>query len=768
MSDLKLFAFQEEAAHKLRSAALAWALRCANDGPLVFGRTSIPFLGQLKAVTGAGKTPILAKVVGELGPAVVIWTSKSAAVVEQTYRNLQGKYRHLLPAAGVEILRSIPNHAAWRGLMTATDGLTIWVMTVASWNDVESASGSGSEDARLSLHRPQPDWAGSTSPWEQLRTSLKRPLWIVSDESHNQSDAQLDQLAALRPKGFFMASATPVQNALFHKWSSVIDESPEWKELANAGTVPVQTRDVVDAQLLKTTIEVVDYSSGAEESLDGVLSYVADLENAAKHESAGITPRAIYVVEESNSRRGSTELARPVAIWNYLRSKGVAADHIAVFTATRDLPLEAERIDSLSRLQSRHRHIIFNQSLQEGWDDPEAYVCYFDGVTKSFTRIRQIVGRVLRQPLAQHYATERLNTATLILNVPSAAYDSVIGDLKAELRLYGSSDDSSFAPIRVKTRKEPLPPIPVRQGLAQRLMLERFTLRAPLMAVVEAKIKSAGARPWSPDALDAPGLGSINIVSLESAEKERQEYINVARSARTRNVLYLRRRIQQANRNCLNALRPEVFKGPGLEQLSCQGSIAQSELADLASLIVQHYEQNVSYEPTPDPIKAEWMPADHRPRTNERIAFRNAAHPEYSKGDFNADELVVAQALDQFDDGIWVRNPSSPEIGYGIPLPAKVGDSLTFFPDFIWWIRGGCWGLDPTGRHLLDEKIRGKLQSLPSPRLALIVRGDIDLQAGVRSGGDGWTMVIARPNLKPLLIRKEEISELLKELAGKP
>lgn len=764
MSELKLFPFQEEAAHQLRSAALAWVLKAATDSPLYFGRSAIPFLAQLKAVTGSGKTPILAKVVGEIGPAVVIWTSKSAAVVEQTYKNLHGKYRHLLPGK-TEIVRSIPGHAAWRDLIGEKDGLTIWVMTVASWNEAESAAGAGSEDARLNLHRPQPDWSGNTSPWNQIRNALKRPLWIVSDESHNQSDAQLDQLAALRPKGFFMASATPVQNELFHRWSTVVQEDPEWRLLGAAGLVPVSTKDVVEAQLLKTTIEVVDFNSGTEENLDGVLQYITELDQAIEKEGASLCPRAIYVVEESNTRKGSSEPSRPVAIWQHLRSRGVPSEAIAVFTATRDLPVGAEKIESLSRLANRHRHIIFNQALQEGWDDPEAYVCYFDGVTKSFTRIRQIVGRVLRQPLAQHFVSERLNTATLILNVPAGSYDSVIGDLKAELRLYAPHGEDGFAAIRLKTKKDPLPSIALRPGLSERdFELERVTLRAPRMTSIEAKIKVAAARPWPQEALDAPGLGTINVVSLEDAARERQEFIDVARSARTRNGLYLRRRIQQANRNCLNAIRPELFRGNGLDQLSCQGATAQSELGDLAATAVEFYESNVEYEPTPDPLKSHWLPAPHRPRGGERLVFENSVHEAYSRGDFNSDELALAHALDTVDKGHWVRNPPSPDIGFGIPLPSKVGDSLTFFPDFLWWVNGKCWGIDPTGLHLLNAKVRGKLQDFESPRLALVVRGEVDLSTGAQKGKAGWSLVVTRKSLSPKVYVGDDLPQLLRQL----
>ena len=308
--DFKLFPFQEEAADQLRTAALSWMAYAGSESPPKYGATVIPFLGQLRAVTGAGKTPILAEVVGGLGPAVVLWTSRSSAVVEQTFNNLRGRYGPLLPP-DVKVLRDIPGQAEWRALIDADAGLTIWALTVASWNEAESAQTAGSEVARLNLHRVHPDWAGETSPWHQLRNDLRRPLWVVSDESHNQSSTQLDQLADLRPKGFFMASATPVQNERFSKWSEAIAQDTSWAALAKAGVVRVRTRDVVEAQLLKTTLSIVDFASGQAESIDGALEALRTLSEVVGDEQRSITPRAIYVVEQSNPPRGSTEEGTP-------------------------------------------------------------------------------------------------------------------------------------------------------------------------------------------------------------------------------------------------------------------------------------------------------------------------------------------------------------------------------------------------------------------------------------------------------------------------
>jgi len=763
--DFKLFPFQQDAAQALLDGALRWIARAVETEVPKYGTQPIPFLGQLRAVTGAGKTPILATVLSGVGDGVVLWTTKSSAVVEQTYINLRGKYRPLLGSGDIKIIREIPSQAEWRELITARRALTVWVLTTASWNEAESAAAGGSAEARLNLHRPQQDWAGDKSPWEQLRRDLQRPLWIVSDESHNQSTVQLDQLAALRPKGFFMASATPVVNPLFEAWQRALADDEGWAQLSSAGVIPVRTRDVVEAELLKTTIEVLDFNSGTEESLDGALEALAKARTAAAEESAPIEPRAIYVVEKSNPPRGSQEEPRPVAIWKHLRERGVPADEIAIYTDTREVPDEAERISNLSRLQARHHHIIFNQSLQEGWDDPEAYVCYFDGVTRSFVRIRQIVGRVLRQPQASRFRSEALNTATLIINTPAESYDRVLTELRTELLLYAPEDQPEQTPFRVKTRRDPLPPVSVRRKWRGKLTLPSWTLRAPDMRTMIQRLRSRAKSPWASEFLEAPGLGRKSVVSLKTDSRERTEYIEVLRSARTRNSAYVRRRLAQRNRACVNALHPDHFLGPAFDQFSCHGSVAQTELQELATQIGDHFEDRVDYQEDPDPDSATWTVGDYHPRGRETYDFKRSAHAEYARAGFNADELLFARGLDAFSRGVWIRNSSAPATGFGIPLPLKVGDSSRFYPDFLWWIDGECWAIDTTGRHLLNDKIRGKLIALDSPKVALVARGELK-DGGAVEGHDGWTVVLARRGLAPSFQHFDDLKSVLSLLAA--
>lgn len=47
-----------------------------------------PFLCRLKAITGSGKTPMLALCAATLGDAIILWTTNRGAVISQTAANL--------------------------------------------------------------------------------------------------------------------------------------------------------------------------------------------------------------------------------------------------------------------------------------------------------------------------------------------------------------------------------------------------------------------------------------------------------------------------------------------------------------------------------------------------------------------------------------------------------------------------------------------------------------------------------------------------------
>ncbi len=266
--------------------------------------------------------------------------------------------------------------------------------------------------------------------------------------------------------------------------------------------------------------------------------------------------------------------------------------------------------------------------------------------------------------------------------------------------------------------------------------------------------------------LEAPGMGRRIVVSLEREEQERDEYLAVLRSARTQNGIFLRRAIQSRNRACLNAIHPDAFSGPGYAQKSCHGSFAQVELQGVAARVVDHYESAVEYQDDPDPERKTWVLREYLPRGKDMINFRRAAHGQYALVDFNRDEREFAHALDAVGTGVWARNTPAAN-AFSIPLPAKVDDSSRFFPDFLWWVGDVCWALDTTGAHLLEPKVRGKLIALTHPRVALVVRGRVDLATNSKTTEEAWSLVRARSDLPPSSEVFDDLQSLLASLLAR-
>ena len=766
---LTLFPFQEQAAAQLSEAADDWVNAYAEGGVRKIGLTPIPLLAHLKAVTGAGKTPILAKVVGDLGPAVVLWTSVSAAVVDQTYLNLQGRYRSLLPV-GTQVLRERPSKGEWEQLMEASAGLTIWVTTVGSWNEIEAAEAGGSETARLNMHRPQPDWGGDKSPWAQLRDHLERPIWVVYDESHNQTPAQLDQLVGLRPVGFLLASATPPSSDRFDQFAKATADDVVMGPIADRARVKVATSDVVEAQLLKRVIEVENFDSDPEALLDATVARHKDLVRRAKKEGGAVSPKAVYIVESSNPRKGEV-VSRPLAIWDYLREKKVPADAIAVYTQTKILPDAAERISSLTDLEARHRHIICNRALQEGWDDPEAYVEYFDDESNSYNRIKQIIGRALRQPGAQHFADEALNTAYLYVRVPSKTFETIISGLKRELALYATDEADPYgsSAVQIKTKGAPLAEIPCKRGLAAKLTLPNYQLGEADLDDEIKKIRAQAKKEWDDEELIAPGLRTLKRISLASGDDDTR-YKSIAAATRRPNGEFLRRRIQAGNRHCVHLLEPEIFTGPAYEQRSSAGSLAQKMLAERASSVIDQFERSVQLVPNEISGEETWRISAHQPGSSDEIvSYKNAAHARYGMSR-NLDEREFADVVDSLNVGIWTRNRARGS-GYGIGLPVKVGSSNTFYPDFLWWVGDVCYAIDPTGAHILNEKVRGKLLTVERPKIVLLTRGRISRDFSALEAEEGWTMVRPlsgrAPSPEYFMALRDALVRLAKEAGAK-
>jgi type III restriction enzyme len=720
VSRIELLDFQQEAASKLVDAAVGYF----TTGQDMIGGRPVPFVGQLKAVTGAGKTPILVDVVGRLKPAIILWTTKYGAVVDQTVANLLGKYRHLLGKGNVEVLNfgDVASPAQWEYLIERKDGLTIIVSTVAMWNSSE-------KDERLNVHRPCPDW-GDRTRWDRLKLDRKRPLWVVYDEAHNTTTEQIELLDDLNPAGFFVASASQVKGKLQFYLSSL----PE--DIRKQRIIPISTRAVVEAQLLKSTISLADYDSAAEEMIADVAKRRRELEKKLQAVSSSIVPKAIYVVETSNTKVKGAE-PRPVSIWRTLVNLcKVSPETIAICTNTKELPKEAVRVETIDQLSDDFTHIVFNKKLQEGWDDPSVYVCYFDGETESATRIQQVLGRAVRQPGARHFSDANLNTAYFFFNCPNELLEKITDQLKEELRIY-TGDEPGFEPFEFKEERKAVPQIPVKDQWIGKLTVPNLQPEMPtgdrLRKLIAKKTFDFGEEDRA-----AKGKALINIVSVATGEVA-QAKRDLLEDMRVRCGGFLYEQIRILSKNCCSAIHPDAFSSAQLDKSACYGSKAVDHYREMAHQVVQEYENHVLLSKLADPDEELYTVGPYQPSGTVEKPFSNAGHPHYDSKAFRADELDVAKALDKYKDYVWVRNKD--RLDYGIPLPIKSGSSSTFYPDFLWWVKGTVWAIDPTGKFILMEKVRTKLLTVPLPlRIALLTRGQLS-PTFANTGDDGWSVV---------------------------
>jgi type III restriction enzyme len=472
--------------------------------------------------------------------------------------------------------------------------------------------------------------------WERLKTDRARPLWVVYDEAHNTTTEQVELLDDLNPAGFFVASASQIKGKLQFYLSGLP------AEVRGKRIIPVSTRAVVDAQLLKSTISLADYDSSSEEMILDVTKKRAALEKKMTNIGSAVVPKAIYVVETSNTIKGREP--RPVAIWRTLVNQGkVSPEEIAVRTNTKELPKEAVRVATIDQLADTYVHIIFNKKLQEGWDDPSVYLCYFDGETGSATRIQQVLGRAVRQPAATHFSDEELNTAYFFVNCPNELLEKITDQLKEELRIY-QGGDPDFEPFEFKEERKALPKISVKAEWAGKFRVLRLQLEMPPGDALK-KLITRKTFDFSDSDRAAKGKALINIVSVKTGAVS-QATRNLLEDMRVRCGAFLYDQIRMLSKNCCSAIHPDTFSSPALDKTACYNSKALEHYRELARAVVQEYENHVRLTELADPENRDYVVGPYQPSSGVEKPFRFAAHPRYDTKAFRNDELEVAKALD--------------------------------------------------------------------------------------------------------------------------
>lgn len=710
MSEIELFGFQATASETI---AKRYAELSADDlRPMQHRNWDTPYYQALSALTGAGKTPILADTISQIRASmssepIVLWISKAKAVVDQTYANFQagGKYAHLIEGFQVVYLSSLTPD-----LISDDSSPCIALSTVGTFNQRSR------EDGTLRVHKVDQDRADD-SMWVMLKERMstkgkRRPLIVAYDEGHNLTDQQTGLLLELEPNVILLASATmKIPYAL----GRIVDRLKDHGWVDEKLVTSIQSKHVVEAQLVKKQIVMGGYSTNLEETLDDMLSMFKVTTQKASDFNAGFLPKAIYVSKTNISQEdGLRDLvtrpfeqrkAPPILIWRYLvEQKGIDPSDIAVYCDLkfdhRNFPPPDDFVlfsggeeDFAVFTEGNYHHIIFNQSLQEGWDDPACCFAYIDKSMGSSIQVEQVIGRVLRQPNAKHYPDMDLNTAYFYIRVDNK---SIFPEILEAVRLRIAAD---VPEVRLDSYTSSGEHSRMRKELKNDLTVPEIHIDA-----------DAAVQPLQDEInliMDYRNDQSGNVIGKGNLEKAVQQIGDgsapeIIREERPHSNPVMARWIL---RRGVQILYPEVAKTIDWANGKFDArveltSLAAANLREKAEKLVDVYLENCELTYEEDNL-FHFGPVLVNPARYHQ--YTNALHDGY--GDLNDLESRFATAIDA--TGLkWVRNPANG--GFSIPLLDK-GDTHSFFPDFLVWKDSLIFAIDPKADHLINTDAGRKL-----------------------------------------------------------
>ncbi|MHB1757863.1 MAG: DEAD/DEAH box helicase family protein [Leptospirillum sp.] len=696
------------------------------EDPLTITRTRIvPYYQNLSSITGSGKTLILSDAIEQIRSSlplepVVLWLSKGRVVVWQTFNNLaNGKYSSLVGGFNVKpLMECTPSDVE-----DSSCGL-ILVATVGKFNQKDKEQGD------RKIFKVGLDMADK-SLWEILKVrkdshGRKRHFIIVYDEGHNLSNQQTELLLELDPDALIAASATVRVPTALENTINRLKQDKQWKD-SNFVTA-VKSSDVVKSALVKKQIMICGYLTPMELAINELLAEMKKADATVGRLSLGFRPKAIYVsntnvvdgssIKEDAARPFTERMARPILIWRHLVGNGIDPKEIAIYCDLKFDPrfrppptfnlFAGGDSDYDQFLTGNYRHIIFNLSLQEGWDDPACCFGYIDKDMGSPDQVTQIIGRVLRQPGAQHYPAAILNTAHFYIRTDEkGVFEDIIDDVRR--RLTAEAPDITLT-ITKSTHGGDRPTRPALKH----------------MTVPIASINTASAKDhigevvrmiptYQGNTEDTIGKGGriqiLQTIGKNSDAKE--EWVNVEHSNRVTARWIFLRELQKRHPKAVGLCDIEHPKFDALiEYNSSAADLIKAHAVKVDDTYVEYSEivQNANE----DHYIVDSVPVDE----TQMLKFKNSIHEGYSY--LNELEKEFAQALDKTKKP-WCRNPS--QGGYGIPLLDR-GSTRTFNPDFIVWTdKKHIIAIDTKGDHLIVEDAGRKLFHIdavaPGPKVSI-------------------------------------------------
>jgi len=480
---------------------------------------------SLSATTGAGKTVMAAAVFEALFAgnddhdfepdpgAVVLWFSDDPSLNEQTrFRLLESADR--LDFSNLVVVQNTFNRekfAPGKVYFLNTQKLSKTSLLTRGHDAYAEAAAHGQD----SLPEIRPDGRSHTI-WDTIRNTIEDPdltLYLVLDEAHrgmgSSSRTQADKSTIVKRliNGDGVVPPLPIVWGI----SATVDRFNQTiAGMEGRGTLPnvvVDATKVQDSGLLKDTV-ILDIPAET-----GVFDTVLVRRGTAKLRDASLAwdaytaeqdlePVVPLMVLQVPNKPDPEEVAKALSVifaeWPQLGTDDVAhvfGDHTTQEFGPFQVPyIPPERVQDSTWV----RVLIAKDAISTGWDCPRAEVMVSFRPAKDRTHITQLLGRMIRTPLARRIpGHDRLNAVDCLLPF----FDAKTVTAVADALMTGTSDDRDPVIRRVLINPEQVTPNPAVPDAVWDKLLSLPSQSLPQRAAKPVKRLTALAHELAADGL---------------------------------------------------------------------------------------------------------------------------------------------------------------------------------------------------------------------------------------------------------------------------
>lgn len=413
-----------KACHELPSPSIAFTAttehlwgRGNTYNPLSGFPPDMPYF-CLRVPTGGGKTWLAAKSVALVNThllrcehSVILWLVPSKPIREQTLRALRDRlhpyYMALREAGPITVMDLDEAKSVTRATLDTSTTIIVATRQAFQVEDEESRKVYQSSGALMhhfdNLSPTQreellSEGAGveRTIPFSLANVLRLRRPFVVVDEAHNsRTELAFDMLGRFRPSGVMELTATP---DLERTPSNVL--------------YSVSAAELKAEEMIKLPV-VLETEPNWQQCLADAIGRRDALHKLADEERRSGSPylRPLVLIQ-AEPRRAGVETLDVMRVKNELISNhGIPPNEIVLATGEEK---GLEQIDADYKLGIADptcpvKFVITQKALAEGWDCPFAYILVSMASLSSATAVEQLLGRVLRQPGANHRQTKGLN-----------------------------------------------------------------------------------------------------------------------------------------------------------------------------------------------------------------------------------------------------------------------------------------------------------------------------------------------------------------------